>query len=150
MSAEHPLDVAPQCPSPHRLSQTASLVGVWWNLSQTFSLNLLPIVSWCLFLGLKIESQICLRHKGLLPWYLIRIFRKKEKEAEFSTHCCSVNYPCLKHLLMFLFCFLWADGQKKVQEEFDIDMDAPETERAAVAIQSQFRKFQKKKAGSQS
>ncbi|VFV35821.1 purkinje cell protein 4 [Lynx pardinus] len=44
---------------------------------------------------------------------------------------------------------LW-DGQKKVQEEFDIDMDAPETERAAVAIQSQFRKFQKKKAGSQS
>lgn len=49
-----------------------------------------------------------------------------------------------------LFCFLWADGQKKVQEEFDIDMDAPETERAAVAIQSQFRKFQKKKAGSQS
>lgn len=46
--------------------------------------------------------------------------------------------------------FLAADGQKKVQEEFDIDMDAPETERAAVAIQSQFRKFQKKKAGSQS
>ncbi|XP_074760109.1 calmodulin regulator protein PCP4 isoform X2 [Athene noctua] len=43
-----------------------------------------------------------------------------------------------------------SDGQKKVQEEFDIDMDAPETERAAVAIQSQFRKFQKKKAGSQS
>ncbi|XP_010170479.2 calmodulin regulator protein PCP4 [Antrostomus carolinensis] len=42
------------------------------------------------------------------------------------------------------------DEQKKVQEEFDIDMDAPETERAAVAIQSQFRKFQKKKAGSQS
>uniref|UniRef100_A0A452S3V7 Purkinje cell protein 4 n=1 Tax=Ursus americanus TaxID=9643 RepID=A0A452S3V7_URSAM len=42
------------------------------------------------------------------------------------------------------------NGQKKVQEEFDIDMDAPETERAAVAIQSQFRKFQKKKAGSQS
>ncbi|XP_040385972.1 calmodulin regulator protein PCP4 [Cygnus olor] len=41
------------------------------------------------------------------------------------------------------------DGQKKVQEEFDIDMDAPETERR-VAIQSQFRKFQKKKAGSQS
>uniref|UniRef100_A0A8C4UNB0 Purkinje cell protein 4 n=1 Tax=Falco tinnunculus TaxID=100819 RepID=A0A8C4UNB0_FALTI len=46
--------------------------------------------------------------------------------------------------------YLLKDGQKKVQEEFDIDMDAPETERAAVAIQSQFRKFQKKKAGSQS
>uniref|UniRef100_A0A8C5RLU2 Purkinje cell protein 4 n=1 Tax=Laticauda laticaudata TaxID=8630 RepID=A0A8C5RLU2_LATLA len=40
--------------------------------------------------------------------------------------------------------------QKKVPEDFDIDMDAPETEKAAVAIQSQFRKFQKKKAGSQS
>ncbi|XP_073440799.1 calmodulin regulator protein PCP4 [Dendrobates tinctorius] len=40
------------------------------------------------------------------------------------------------------------DDQKKVQEEdFDIDMGAPETERAAVAIQSQFRKFQKKKQG---
>lgn len=51
----------------------------------------------------------------------------------------------------FTFVFsLVTDGQKKVQEEFDIDMDAPETERAAVAIQSQFRKFQKKKAGSQS
>ncbi|KAE8621402.1 hypothetical protein XENTR_v10004819 [Xenopus tropicalis] len=37
------------------------------------------------------------------------------------------------------------DDQKKVQEDFDIDMEAPETERAAVAIQSQFRKFQKKK-----
>uniref|UniRef100_A0A803SU25 Purkinje cell protein 4 n=1 Tax=Anolis carolinensis TaxID=28377 RepID=A0A803SU25_ANOCA len=40
--------------------------------------------------------------------------------------------------------------QKKVQEDFDIDMEAPETEKAAVAIQSQFRKFQKKKTGSQS
>ncbi|XP_075449830.1 calmodulin regulator protein PCP4 isoform X2 [Ascaphus truei] len=40
-----------------------------------------------------------------------------------------------------------SDDQKKVQEDFDIDMDAPETERAAVAIQSQFRKFQKKKQG---
>ncbi|XP_061576249.1 calmodulin regulator protein PCP4 [Cololabis saira] len=32
-----------------------------------------------------------------------------------------------------------------VPEDFDIDMDAPETEKAAVTIQSQFRKFQKKK-----
>uniref|UniRef100_A0A671KEG9 Purkinje cell protein 4 n=1 Tax=Sinocyclocheilus anshuiensis TaxID=1608454 RepID=A0A671KEG9_9TELE len=30
-------------------------------------------------------------------------------------------------------------------EDTDIDMGAPETEKAAVAIQSQFRKFQKKK-----
>ncbi|XP_066555691.1 calmodulin regulator protein PCP4 [Amia ocellicauda] len=38
------------------------------------------------------------------------------------------------------------DASKKgTQEDFDIDMDAPETEKAAVAIQSQFRKFQKKK-----
>uniref|UniRef100_A0A8C8F825 Purkinje cell protein 4 n=1 Tax=Oncorhynchus tshawytscha TaxID=74940 RepID=A0A8C8F825_ONCTS len=41
------------------------------------------------------------------------------------------------------------DASKKSQEvpaeDFDIDMDAPETEKAAVAIQSQFRKFQTKK-----
>ncbi|XP_034033361.1 calmodulin regulator protein PCP4a isoform X1 [Thalassophryne amazonica] len=30
-------------------------------------------------------------------------------------------------------------------QDFDIDMDDPETAKAAVAIQSQFRKFQKKK-----
>ncbi|XP_030648951.1 calmodulin regulator protein PCP4a [Chanos chanos] len=30
-------------------------------------------------------------------------------------------------------------------DDFDIDMGAPETEKAAVAIQSQFRKYQKKK-----
>ncbi|XP_064024781.1 calmodulin regulator protein PCP4-like [Pogoniulus pusillus] len=40
-------------------------------------------------------------------------------------------------------------GQKKGQEEFDTELDAPETEQAAVMTQSQFRKFQKKKAGSQ-
>lgn len=56
----------------------------------------------------------------------------------------------LAQWLPYVCVFLATDGQKKVQEEFDIDMDAPETERAAVAIQSQFRKFQKKKAGSQS
>ncbi|XP_071375017.1 calmodulin regulator protein PCP4 [Centroberyx affinis] len=36
-------------------------------------------------------------------------------------------------------------SKKDTPEDFDIDMDAPETEKAAVAIQSQFRKFQKKK-----
>ncbi|KAG7263726.1 hypothetical protein CRUP_004916 [Coryphaenoides rupestris] len=36
-------------------------------------------------------------------------------------------------------------SKKDVPEDFDIDMGAPETEKAAVAIQSQFRKFQKKK-----
>uniref|UniRef100_A0A667Y596 Purkinje cell protein 4 n=1 Tax=Myripristis murdjan TaxID=586833 RepID=A0A667Y596_9TELE len=49
----------------------------------------------------------------------------------------------VSHSLYFLF---FPDASKKdVPEDFDIDMDAPETERAAVAIQSQFRKFQKKK-----
>ncbi|CAG6005729.1 unnamed protein product [Menidia menidia] len=37
-----------------------------------------------------------------------------------------------------------------VPEDFDIDMDNPETEKAAVAIQSQFRKFQKKKRNEKS
>uniref|UniRef100_A0A3Q3J6J6 Purkinje cell protein 4 n=1 Tax=Monopterus albus TaxID=43700 RepID=A0A3Q3J6J6_MONAL len=36
-------------------------------------------------------------------------------------------------------------SKTNVPEDFDIDMDNPETEKAAVAIQSQFRKFQKKK-----
>uniref|UniRef100_A0A3P9DBH6 Purkinje cell protein 4 n=1 Tax=Maylandia zebra TaxID=106582 RepID=A0A3P9DBH6_9CICH len=39
------------------------------------------------------------------------------------------------------------DGEQKnnLPPDFDIDMDAPETAKAAVTIQSQFRKFQKKK-----
>ncbi|XP_027014239.1 calmodulin regulator protein PCP4a [Tachysurus fulvidraco] len=39
------------------------------------------------------------------------------------------------------------DGSKKdvPPDDFDIDLDAPETEKAAVAIQSHFRKYQKKK-----
>uniref|UniRef100_A0A3B3DAF1 Purkinje cell protein 4 n=1 Tax=Oryzias melastigma TaxID=30732 RepID=A0A3B3DAF1_ORYME len=37
------------------------------------------------------------------------------------------------------------EAKTDVPEDFDIDMDAPETEKAAVTIQSQFRKFQKKK-----
>uniref|UniRef100_A0A803W8M3 Purkinje cell protein 4 n=1 Tax=Ficedula albicollis TaxID=59894 RepID=A0A803W8M3_FICAL len=63
--------------------------------------------------------------------------------AELPADCWSDVHCRLAH-------HSYINGQKKVQEEFDIDMDAPETERAAVAIQSQFRKFQKKKAGSQS
>jgi len=42
--------------------------------------------------------------------------------------------------------FFLPDASKMdVPEDFDIDMENPETEKAAVAIQSQFRKFQKKK-----
>ncbi|KAE8288043.1 Calmodulin regulator protein PCP4 [Larimichthys crocea] len=37
------------------------------------------------------------------------------------------------------------EKKNNVPEDFDIDMENPETEKAAVAIQSQFRKFQKKK-----
>ncbi|XP_061608730.1 calmodulin regulator protein PCP4a isoform X2 [Phyllopteryx taeniolatus] len=37
------------------------------------------------------------------------------------------------------------DEKNNLPEDFDIDMDNPQTEKAAVAIQSQFRKFQKKK-----
>ncbi|KAK3521677.1 hypothetical protein QTP70_015588, partial [Hemibagrus guttatus] len=39
------------------------------------------------------------------------------------------------------------DASKKdvPPDDFDIDLDAPETEKAAVAIQSHFRKYQKKK-----
>ncbi|XP_043915373.1 Purkinje cell protein 4-like protein 1 [Protopterus annectens] len=34
---------------------------------------------------------------------------------------------------------------KMEEEEVDIDLKAPETEKAALAIQGQFRRFQKKK-----
>ncbi|KPP58421.1 Purkinje cell protein 4-like protein 1-like [Scleropages formosus] len=39
-----------------------------------------------------------------------------------------------------------ADSARKAgDEEVDIDLDAPETEKAALAIQNQFRRIQKKK-----
>ncbi|XP_041864613.1 calmodulin regulator protein PCP4-like [Melanotaenia boesemani] len=37
------------------------------------------------------------------------------------------------------------EKKNKLPQDFDIDMEDPETQKAAVAIQSQFRKFQKKK-----
>lgn len=39
------------------------------------------------------------------------------------------------------------EKKNNLPQDFDIDMENPETEKAAVAIQSQFRKFQKKKQG---
>lgn len=36
-------------------------------------------------------------------------------------------------------------SKSNVPEDFDIDMEDPETEKAAVTIQSQFRRFQKKR-----
>uniref|UniRef100_A0A3B1JMU2 Si:dkey-46i9.1 n=1 Tax=Astyanax mexicanus TaxID=7994 RepID=A0A3B1JMU2_ASTMX len=36
-------------------------------------------------------------------------------------------------------------GKPEQEEEIDIDLEAPETEKAALAIQNQFRRFQKKK-----
>uniref|UniRef100_A0AAQ4PVK0 Si:dkey-46i9.1 n=1 Tax=Gasterosteus aculeatus aculeatus TaxID=481459 RepID=A0AAQ4PVK0_GASAC len=38
-----------------------------------------------------------------------------------------------------------AKPQEQEEEEVDIDLEAPETEKAALAIQNQFRRFQKKK-----
>jgi len=38
-----------------------------------------------------------------------------------------------------------AKPQDQEEEEVDIDLEAPETEKAALAIQNQFRRFQKKK-----
>ncbi|AWP00504.1 putative Purkinje cell protein 4 [Scophthalmus maximus] len=37
------------------------------------------------------------------------------------------------------------EKKNNLPQDIDIDMENPETEKAAVAIQSQFRKFQKKK-----
>lgn len=53
---------------------------------------------------------------------------------------------CLTLGLSPSFSFSFPDGSKSnIPEDFDIDMEDPETEKAAVTIQSQFRKFQKKK-----
>ncbi|NXW52115.1 PC4L1 protein, partial [Nyctiprogne leucopyga] len=38
-----------------------------------------------------------------------------------------------------------SDPKKVEEEEIDIDLTAPETERAALAIQGKFRRFQKRK-----
>uniref|UniRef100_A0A6I8SLV0 Purkinje cell protein 4 like 1 n=1 Tax=Xenopus tropicalis TaxID=8364 RepID=A0A6I8SLV0_XENTR len=38
-----------------------------------------------------------------------------------------------------------AGNAEKAEEEIDIDLNAPETEKAALAIQSKFRRFQKRK-----
>ncbi|XP_036622332.1 Purkinje cell protein 4-like protein 1 [Trichosurus vulpecula] len=37
------------------------------------------------------------------------------------------------------------DAKKGEEEEIDIDLTAPETEKAALAIQGKFRRFQKRK-----
>ncbi|XP_038624910.1 Purkinje cell protein 4-like protein 1 [Tachyglossus aculeatus] len=37
------------------------------------------------------------------------------------------------------------DAKKAEEEEIDIDLTAPETEKAALAIQGKFRRFQKRK-----
>ncbi|XP_053331480.1 Purkinje cell protein 4-like protein 1 [Spea bombifrons] len=38
-----------------------------------------------------------------------------------------------------------AGSPEKAEEEIDIDLNAPETEKAALAIQNKFRRFQKRK-----
>lgn len=54
-----------------------------------------------------------------------------------NNHCSQYPHPTLSS----------KDEKNKnnLPQDFDIDMDNPETEKAAVAIQSQFRRFQKKK-----
>uniref|UniRef100_A0A8C7T021 Purkinje cell protein 4 n=1 Tax=Oncorhynchus mykiss TaxID=8022 RepID=A0A8C7T021_ONCMY len=53
------------------------------------------------------------------------------------------NYVQCKMQMAFVTSY---DSKAAPEEDFaDIDMKAPETEKAAVAIQSQFRKFQSKK-----
>lgn len=58
----------------------------------------------------------------------------------------NITQRSVQAVLLFSNFLLLSDASKAdVPEDFDIDMEDPETEKAAVAIQSQFRKFQKKK-----
>uniref|UniRef100_A0A8C9RUN6 Si:dkey-46i9.1 n=1 Tax=Scleropages formosus TaxID=113540 RepID=A0A8C9RUN6_SCLFO len=52
---------------------------------------------------------------------------------------------CLFGPLIDLLNKLADSARKAGDEEVDIDLDAPETEKAALAIQNQFRRIQKKK-----
>ena len=67
---------------------------------------------------------------------------KKRKEKEKKPHNTHKSL-CLLTPLPPLLCL--DDKKSNLPPDFDIDMENPETEKAAVAIQSQFRKFQKKK-----
>lgn len=58
----------------------------------------------------------------------------------------------LSLLHIYFFCCTSAPAEKasaakpqEQEEDIDIDLEAPETEKAALAIQNQFRRFQKKK-----
>ncbi|TKS81252.1 Purkinje cell protein 4 [Collichthys lucidus] len=66
--------------------------------------------------------------------------------AEFHTAMNDTNMSLLwKQDIFAASCISAYASKTDVPEDFDIDMEDPETEKAAVAIQSQFRKFQKKK-----
>uniref|UniRef100_A0A3B3YF15 Uncharacterized protein n=1 Tax=Poecilia mexicana TaxID=48701 RepID=A0A3B3YF15_9TELE len=58
-------------------------------------------------------------------------------------------HPCSDQMFVFFTSAFpeKASGAKpqEQEEEIDIDLEAPETEKAALAIQNQFRRFQKKK-----
>ena len=69
--------------------------------------------------------------------------KKKRKKNDLAAWLTPVLYTAVRHTPHFL--FLPDASKTDVPEDFDIDMEDPETEKAAVAIQSQFRKFQKKK-----
>lgn len=72
----------------------------------------------------------------------------------YDAKCCprAGTWPCDSDCSLFSavnktsnFLSLPDASKTDLPEDFDIDMENPETEKAAVAIQSQFRKFQKKK-----
>ncbi|KPP79920.1 hypothetical protein Z043_100467 [Scleropages formosus] len=74
----------------------------------------------------------------------------KDKDLEFLAGTANPLVDKFR-VNIFISGTLVQDASKKdAPADFDIDMEDPETEKAAVAIQSQFRKFQKKKQGAKS
>lgn len=84
-------------------------------------------------------SRICFRQNGKINGFAKTVVIKNECETFIHLH-----------LLATLSVFSTDDKKNHLPPDFDIDMESPETERAAVAIQSQFRKYQKKKQGAKS
>lgn len=67
------------------------------------------------------------------------------EQPKAEAHYCPLDCHLLEGVKSSFFSVFTDASKTDVPEDFDIDMEDPETEKAAVAIQSQFRKFQKKK-----
>ncbi|MED6288124.1 hypothetical protein CHARACLAT_023369 [Characodon lateralis] len=81
-------------------------------------------------------------NSSLVQKYLLS-YRNINRLTETShPFCCKLMFDFLTSALLEK-----ASGAKpqEQEEEIDIDLEAPETEKAALAIQNQFRRFQKKK-----